>query len=266
MEHPENKAERLQKAMARKGIASRRHAENLISQGKVKVNGTVVTELGFKVSARDVIEVEGVPGAEGQAEKFVYILLHKPLGVISSVTDPRNRKTVIDVIAKDIKERVYPVGRLDYNTSGLLLLTNDGNLTFRLTHPSYGVDKTYRVLIKGTISAAALKTLQEGVLLADGLTSPAKILSVSSCKKGNNLTVVEISIHEGRNRQVRRMFEKVGHSVLELKRTAFGPIQLDDRLQPGEFRYLTKSEILSLQKAAGLMRGNGEKDLDQSED
>ncbi|NLI91726.1 MAG: rRNA pseudouridine synthase [Peptococcaceae bacterium] len=247
-----NQPERLQKAMARMGIASRRHAENLISRGLVKVNGVIVTQPGIKVTDQDRIEVKGKKIEAEDKEDFIYVLLNKPEGVICSVTDPRKRKTVIDLIRKDIPERIYPVGRLDYDTSGLLLLTNDGDLTYRLTHPGYGVEKTYEVLIKGSISSQSLKLLREGVLLEDGLTAPAKILSVRKHNKGNNLTVVEISIHEGKNRQVRRMFEKVGHPVCGLKRIALGPITLDDRMKSGEYRYLKRSEIISLKKEVGL--------------
>ncbi len=247
-------SERLQKVMARLGIASRRHAENLISLGQVKVNGTIVREPGLKVTDQDLIEVEGVQHAASTLKKkdFIYILLNKPEGVISSVNDPRQRKTVIDIIKKDIPERIYPVGRLDYDTSGLLLLTNDGELTFRLTHPSYGVEKTYLVGLKGEISSQAFKTLEEGVLLEDGLTSPSKIKSVRKNKKGNNLIFVEISIHEGKNRQVRRMFEKVGCPISSLKRIAFGPIQLDEKIKTGEYRHLIPSEVAMLKEEVGL--------------
>ncbi|RNC28050.1 MAG: Ribosomal large subunit pseudouridine synthase B [Candidatus Dichloromethanomonas elyunquensis] len=247
-----NQPERLQKAMARMGIASRRHAENLILQGLVKVNGTVVTQPGVKVTSGDKIEVQGQKKIPSDKEESVYILLNKPAGVICSVTDPQKRKTVTDLIRNEIQERLYPVGRLDYDTSGILLLTNDGDLTYRLTHPRYGVEKTYQAWITGDISPQALKLLREGVPLEDGLTSPAKILSVWKHNKGNNLSVVEISIHEGRNRQVRRMFDKTGYPVCYLKRIAFGPIKLEGEMKPGEFRRLTKSEIASLKKAVGL--------------
>jgi len=244
--------ERLQKAMARLGIASRRRAEELISQGQVKVNGVVVTQPGTKVAADDLIEVEGVQISSARPKELFYILLNKPEGVISSVADPRGRKTVIDLLGGNIAERVYPVGRLDYDTSGLLLLTNDGDLTYRLTHPSYGVEKTYRALLRSKPSPQALKTLQDGVLLEDGLTSPAKINRVQPSNKGNNLFVVEISIHEGKNRQVRRMFEKVGYPVCSLQRIAFGPLQLDKRLTTGNYRFLDESEVNSLKQQVGL--------------
>lgn len=246
-----NEPERLQKAMARLGIASRRHAEELISQGKVKVNGQTVTEPGVKVNSTDVIEVEGKHLAVSEHEKRVYILLHKPEGVVTSVTDPRGRKTVIDLLKREVQNRVYPVGRLDYDTSGLLLLTNDGELTYRLTHPRYGVEKTYRAWIKDDISPLAVKALQEGVPLDDGLTSPARIDKVAKDPKGNSLTVVEISIHEGKNRQVRRMFAQVGLKLVRLQRIALGTIRLDEGMKPGQFRYLTEAEVAILRQQAG---------------
>jgi 23S rRNA pseudouridine2605 synthase len=248
-----NEPERLQKVMARLGIASRRYAEDLISRGLVKVNGRIVKERGVKVVSTDLIEVEGIQISATEKVQNIYILLNKPEGVITSVADPRKRKTVIDILNKDVKERIYPVGRLDYDTTGVLLLTNDGNLTYRLTHPSYEVEKTYRVWIKGRITAEALETLRKGILLEDGLTSPAKIDRVEFLKKkGNLLTIVEITIHEGKNRQVRRMFEKIGYPVVSLQRIAFGTIKLDGRLKPGEYRFLSKSEVASLKKVVGL--------------
>lgn len=249
----ENKPERLQKMMARLGISSRRHAEDFISKGLVKVNGQTVLEHGKKVTFSDIIEVDGVTLSFSQHDEFVYYLLNKPEGVITSVTDPKNRKTVIELINKDIKKRVFPVGRLDYDTSGLLLLTNDGELTYRLTHPSYGVNKTYRVMLRGNISPQALTSLRDGVILDDGITSPAKITRVDSINKGNGLTSVEITIHEGRNRQVRRMFESVGHPIVCLQRIAFGPIQLDEKMKPGEFRPLCLEEVELLKKEVDLL-------------
>jgi len=243
--------ERLQKVMARLGIASRRHAEELIQKGLVKVNGQTVTTPGIKVTDLDLIEIEGSDRIF-EREKFVYILLNKPEGVISSVTDPRNRRTVTDLVCENIKDRVYPVGRLDYDTSGLLILTNDGDLTYRLTHPGFGVEKTYRVWIKKDISNGALKTLQEGVKLEDGVTSPAKIVREEAVMRGNSLPVVEITIHEGKNRQVRRMFAAVGFPVVSLQRIAFGPVKLDENMRPGEYRLLTPAEIAGLKKEVGL--------------
>jgi len=245
--------QRLQKAMAGWGIASRRHAEELIRQGLVKVNGLKVDQPGLKVMPSDIIEVNGNTYVGEKEEKcFHYFLLHKPVGVITSVTDPRGRKTVMDILGKDIPRRIYPVGRLDYDTSGLLLLTNDGELAFRLTHPSYGVEKSYRVWINGSIPKEIIEVLENGVLLEDGLTSPAKIKRVKDYKKGNGPGVVEITIHEGKNRQVRRMFAKVGYPVERLQRIAFGPIKLDRNLRAGDYRYLEKSEVRSLKRVVGL--------------
>lgn len=251
--------ERLQKAMARLGIASRRHAEDLISRGLVKVNGQAVTQLGFKVLDTDVIEVEGKQiNANKNEKREIYILLNKPEGIITSVTDPRNRKTVLDLLRKDVQDRVYPVGRLDYETSGLLLMTNDGELTYRLTHPRYGIAKTYRAWIKGSISEMALKNLREGVQLEDGITSPAKIEKVETYNQGNGLTVVEITIHEGKNRQVRRMFTAVGLKLVRLQRIALGSLRLDAKMRTGEYRFLNKDEIEALHKQVGLdSKGNG---------
>jgi len=255
-ENEKPKAERLQKVMAHLGIASRRHAEEMIRQGLVKVNGETVREPGRKVDPADKIEIRGVEYDAVARETFVYLLLYKPEGVITSVSDPRNRKTVLDLLPKDMKDRVYPVGRLDYNTSGLLLLTNDGELTFRLIHPSYGVKKTYRVWIKEKITAQAVNRLESGVDLDTGKTAPAKITriktSAEESDKGSQLTVVEITIHEGKNRQVRRMFEKVGFPVVRLQRVAFGPLQLDKTLKPGQYRMLTPMEVAALKKEAGL--------------
>lgn len=242
--------ERLQKAMARFGISSRRHAEKLISQGLVKVNGSIVKEQGTKVTPEDIIEVKGT--IINEAGTKAYILLNKPLGVITSVRDPQNRKTVIDLIKTDNNQRVYPVGRLDFDTSGLLLLTNDGELTYRLTHPSYSVDKIYRVWAEGSISEVSLEALRKGVQLEDGITLPAKINIVRQGKKGKQPAIVEITIHEGRNRQVRRMFEHIGSKVMGLERIAFGPLRLDEGLKAGRYRQLTESEVLALRKQVGL--------------
>lgn len=242
--------ERLQKVMARKGIASRRQAEQLISQGLVKINGVTVSEQGYKVSATDSIEVMG--NMTQSEEMLVYLLLNKPVNTITSVTDPQKRKTVIDLIKQDVDLRVYPVGRLDFDSSGLLILTNDGELTYRLTHPSYGVEKTYRVWIEGDISEESLNTLSKGVYLKDGLTAPASLRIVEKGKKGKERTCVEITIHEGKNRQVRRMFAKVGHPVVDLQRVAFGPLKLDNTLLPGEYRHLLESEVIALKEKVGL--------------
>lgn len=232
--------ERLQKVIAHAGVASRRKAEELIKQGKVTVNGKVVTELGLKVSPKDNIEVNGV---KIEQEEPVYFLLYKPRGVISAVSDDKNRKTVLDFFP-EINKRIYPVGRLDYDTSGLLLLTNDGEFANLLTHPKYEIEKTYIAKVKGIPSREDLKTLQKGVRLEDGLTRPAKVKFLSGDRKKNS-AIIEITIHEGRNRQVRRMFEQIGYPVLKLKRESFAFLTLHG-LTSGEYRPLTPHEVKQL--------------------
>lgn len=238
-------SERLQKVLARAGVASRRGAEDLIRQGRVRVNGRPVTEMGVQVDpARDRVVVDGRPLA---AERLTYILLHKPVGVISSARDPKGRRTVLDLVP-DAGVRLYPVGRLDYDTSGLILLTNDGELAHALTHPSRGVPKTYRALVQGRPDGSALELLTRGVALEDGLTAPARVRLLS----GNRTSAwLDITIHEGRNHQVRRMLEAVGHPVKSLTRVVMGALRLGD-LPPGEHRPLKPVEIASLYDAAGL--------------
>jgi len=232
--------ERLQKVMAHAGVASRRKCEEIISQGRVKVNGEVVTELGTKVSPDDLIEVDGQVIFQ---EKKVYLLLNKPVGYITTVDDPRGRKTVLDLI-KGVPQRIYPVGRLDYDTSGLLILTNDGDLTYALTHPSHMIDKTYRVEVQGHPSPKELARLEKGVLLDDGITAPARI---ENLQKRRDTTVFEITIYEGRNRQVRRMCEFIGYPVENLKRIKFAFIELNG-LAEGKFRFLNKEEVNKLRE------------------
>jgi pseudouridine synthase len=234
--------ERLQKVLAHAGVASRRACEELILAGKVKVNGKIVTDLGVKVDPqKSLIEVSGVKIIG--AEKKKYILLYKPIGYLSTVHDPKKRRTIMDLI-KYVPERVYPVGRLDYDTSGLLILTNDGTLTHQLIHPSHEVKKTYRVLVKGVPPGKSLGHLASGIMLEDGKTAPAE---VKLKKIENSNALLDISIHEGKKRQVRRMFDAIGHPVLRLKRIAFGPLKLD-KMKPGEWRYLTHQEINALNK------------------
>ncbi|MED1487845.1 MULTISPECIES: pseudouridine synthase [Bacillus] len=236
--------ERLQKVIAQAGIASRRKAEQLIVEGKVKVNGEVVTELGTKVSDSDKIEVEGIPV---EREEKVYFLLYKPRGVISSVRDDKGRKTVIDFFPH-VDKRIYPIGRLDYDTSGLLLLTNDGEFANLLMHPRYKIEKTYIAKLKGIPPRPALKQLEKGVELEDGMTAPAKVKFLSGDRK-KNTAIVEITIHEGRNRQVRRMFEKIGYPVLKLRRERFAFLTLQG-LNAGEFRELSPHEVKQLRELA----------------
>lgn len=221
--------------MAERGICSRRGADKLLKDGKIKVNG-LKAELGEKVNSEDIIEVEGKIVNEGIEEKK-YIILNKPKVVISAVKDDRGRKTVIDLV--DVKERIYPIGRLDYETEGLILLTNDGELFNKIIHPKSEVFKTYVAKVKGNISNENINKLIKGVELDDGPTLEAKVrlLKIDSGK-----SLVEISIREGRNRQVRRMFDKVGHRVEELERISIGDINLKD-LGRGQWRELTSKEL-----------------------
>lgn len=238
--------ERLQKYMARAGVGSRRHCEELIRQGKVKVNGKTVTELGTKVNAdTDVVEVNN-QRIQPVSGKF-YLMLNKPSGFITSVTDNFGRPTVIDLLG-GLRDRVYPVGRLDFNTEGLLLITNDGELAFRLTHPRYKVKKIYVAEVMGHPVDEVLDNLQKGVMLEDGLTAPATIKVI---KETDTTTFVEIAIHEGRKRQIRRMFDQFDHTVIFLKRTAIDGISLNN-LPLGDFRHLTEKEIDSLFRAVRL--------------
>ncbi|HEX8230328.1 MAG TPA: pseudouridine synthase [Chloroflexia bacterium] len=249
--------ERLQKILAQAGIASRRAAEELIAAGRVTVNGEVVKEMGVRADpASDTIAVDGKPlkpqAGSGRAQKFVYIALNKPLGVVSTVKDPEGRPTVLTLLAAaKLTEqglRLYPVGRLDTDSTGLLLLTNDGDLTFRLTHPRYEVDKEYQVIVRGRPNGEAITKLREGVMIEGGLTAPAKV-DVLNRNEGN--TSLRITIREGRKRQVRLMCAAIGHPVLELTRVRFGPIELGD-LQPGKWRNLAVHEAHALRKAVKL--------------
>lgn len=232
--------ERLQKVIAHAGFASRRKAEQLIVDGQVKVNGKVVTELGLKVAQSDRVEVNGIPV---EREEPVYYLLYKPRGVISSVKDDKGRKVVTDFLP-DIKQRVYPVGRLDYDTSGLLLLTNDGELANLLMHPRNEIEKVYVAKVKGIPVREKIKSLEKGIMLEDGKTAPAKVTVLSSDKK-KQTTIIEITIHEGRNRQVRRMLEAIGHPVLKLKREKYGSLTLQG-INVGDARELTPHEVKQL--------------------
>ncbi len=227
------KLERLQKVMAKSGIGSRRKNEELIKKGKVKVNGQIVTVPGTKVSFDDLIEVDGRPIS---IEKKIYICLNKPVGVVTTLNDPQGRKTVIDLL-KGIKQRVYPVGRLDIDTHGLLILTNDGDLAYRLTHPKYEINKTYIVSVYRTPSDKALNHIEKGVNLEDGPTAPCKIERLNASG-----SLLQITIHEGRNRQIRRLFEYIGHSVCDLQRVKIGPLTLGN-LQKGKWRFLTPNEV-----------------------
>ncbi len=237
--------ERLQKIISQAGIASRRHAEELITAGRVTVNGRVVVELGTKVEpGRDVVAVDGRPVA---GEDKFYVLLNKPRGVVTTLSDPRGRKTVSELVA-DLPARLYPVGRLDYNTEGLLILTNDGELTHALTHPSHGIDKTYVTTVVGRPSEEKLDRLRLGITLEDGVTAPARVRLTGYDLETNTATLT-IVIHEGRNRQIRRMCQAIGHPVEKLKRTAFAFLTLEG-VGRGRYRHLEREEVDRLRRLA----------------
>ena len=234
---PAADGERLQKVLARVGLGSRRVCEELIGEGRVTVDGAVA-ELGCRVNVESArIEVDGAP--VGVRPGLVYYLLNKPAGVVTTASDPHDRPTVVDLVPDD--PRVFPVGRLDAQTEGLLLLTNDGDLAHRLTHPSFGVDKEYLAEVEGRPSPAAVRRLREGVVLEDGRTAPARAVLVEA-------SVLRITIHEGRNRQVRRRGEAVGHPVARLVRTRIGPL-VDRSLAPGSHRTLVAEEMQALRRA-----------------
>lgn len=230
---------RINKYIASCGVASRRKAEELINAGRVKVNGKIINELSFQVDENnDRVEVdEKLIGLE---ERLVYIMLNKPEGYVTTVKDQFDRKSVIDLV-KDVGERVYPIGRLDYETSGLLLLTNDGDLTYKLTHPKHKVDKTYIATLKGIPTLNEMKNFEKGLYIEDYKTAPAKI-KVLKKNEEKNYCVCEIKIHEGRNRQVRKMCRAINHPVMNLRRKAMGKIVLKD-VEIGQYRYLTQEEI-----------------------
>lgn len=230
---------RLQKYLAQCGVASRRGAEQIIKDGRVAVNGVVVTEMGIKLKKGEKVTVDGQV-VKPEKNKY-YILLNKPSGVLSSVKDDRGRDCVVNLI-EGIDARLYPVGRLDYDTTGLLLLTNDGDFMQKVTHPSFEIWKTYRAVVRGVPTETDVKRFAEGLMLDDGKTLPA-VLDVVGYK-GNN-AIVEVSIREGRNRQVRRMMERIGHPVNSLTRISFGSLELGD-LKPGKWRHVRPEEIARL--------------------
>ena len=236
---------RLQRYLAASGIASRRRSEELIVAGLVRVNGRVVRELGTSVESGDVVEYGGRIVAP--ALEAAYIVMNKPVGVVTTMRDPEGRRTIADVLRRQGWERrVVPVGRLDYDTSGVLLLTDDGALSHILTHPRFGVEKTYRATLRGRLTPDQVAELQHGMKLDDGAAQPAR-LRVVSAQRGTSS--VDLTIHEGRNRQVRRMFEELGHPVIGLTRLRFGPIALGS-LAPGEVRNATAREISALRVIA----------------
>lgn len=234
--------ERLQKVMAHAGVASRRKSEGIIEEGRVKVNGKVVTELGTKVSVNDEITVDEIPLTR---EQKIYILLNKPRETISTVDDPKDRDTVVDMI-QGIEERIYPVGRLDWDTTGALLLTNDGELSHKLTHPSFEFPKTYVVKANGHMHKKKGNILAKGIKVDGKMTAPAKV-SILSYDARTNTTMVRITLHEGRNHQVKNMFKEMGHPVEKLTREKFGFLSVDN-MQSGEWRFLTPHEVKQLEQ------------------
>ncbi|PWG00796.1 pseudouridine synthase [Levilactobacillus bambusae] len=234
--------ERLQKVLAHAGVASRRQSEQLIASGHVKVNGQVVTELGVKVGLHDEIAVDNIPIA---AEEPIYILLNKPRGVVSTANDEKGRKTVLDCI-EGVSQRIYPVGRLDYDTSGLLLLTNDGQLANELTHPKYGVEKDYVAKVEGIPSNDDMKALRQGVVVEGKQTAPAKA-KLRSSDKEKKTAIVSLTLHEGRNHQVKNMLAAVGHPVVKLTREKYAFLTLAG-VQSGDFRRLNPKEVQELKR------------------
>ena len=243
----ENPGERLARFLAHAGVASRRHAEQLIAAGRVQVNGVIIREQGSRIDPnRDVVRVDGK--VVQSASEHVYLLLHKPVGYLCTASDPQGRPTVLDLLSPEMRAlRVYPVGRLDYDTSGLLLLTNDGDFALRLTHPRYELEKCYEALVQGVPAYAALRALRQGVTITEDngrryKTTPAR---ASTLRQSGENTWLELRIHEGRKRQVRRMLAAVGLTVLTLKRAAIGELTLG-KLSSGQWRHLTDEEIEKL--------------------
>ncbi len=236
--------ERLQKVIAAAGVASRRKAEQLIQEGKVKVNGTVVTEMGFKVSGEDEILVNNKPIRK---EEKVYYLLNKPKQHISAVSDDKGRKTVMDCFP-GVKERIFPVGRLDYDTTGLLLMTNDGEFANAMMHPRYHLEKTYEVAVDGVLTDHMIHMLERGIELEDGKTLPAKVYLLSRFE-GKKKTVLQITIREGRNREIKRMMEFFHCTVTRLNRIQYGFLDLG-QLHQGQYRKLRMYEVKKLMKMA----------------
>jgi 23S rRNA pseudouridine2605 synthase len=240
--------ERLQKILSQASVASRRAAEKLIVSGRVSVNGRVVTELGSRADpAQDMIAVDGKTVHPEGAR--IYIILNKPVGYVTTLKDPQGRPVVTDLL-KGVKERVYPVGRLDYNTEGLLLLTNDGELANLLAHPRHEVEKEYMVRVRGAVTPEQLRHLGTGVDMDDGRSAPAAVKMV---RESENNSWLSITIHEGRYRQVRRMCDAVGLSVVRLKRTRYGILETGE-MKPGEFRFLTPAEVDGLRALCKLSK------------
>lgn len=236
---------RLQKYLALCGVASRRSAEGIITEGRVTVNGEKITELGTKVTDGDVVCVDGIE--QKPEHKKLYIMLNKPTGFVTTVSDEQDRPTVMDLLG-DVPARVYPVGRLDFNTEGLLLLTNDGDFTYKITHPKHKLDKTYEVLVTGKAKQNAIRMMETGLFIDGRKTAPA---NVGVAEAGKASALLTITIHEGRNRQVRKMCQAVGFKVLSLKRVYEGGLNLGN-LPLGKWRHLSPAEV-------GLILKNAER-------
>jgi 23S rRNA pseudouridine2605 synthase len=245
---------RLQKYLAHAGVASRRAAEELITRGRVRVNGKPVTKLGTLVADGDRVEVDGRPIETATAPR--YLVLHKPPKVMTTMADPGGRRTVASLVPRDFG-RVVPVGRLDYDTSGVLLMTDDGDLAYVLTHPKFGVEKTYRAVVRGKLQAEDVRALLAGIKLEGERSQPAKLRVVRTSGLSSE---VDLTIHEGKNRQVRRMFEATDHEVLSLVRLRFGPLSLGD-LPVGHWREATEREVSALRRVGQEARA----DLDARE-
>ena len=235
--------ERLQKYLAQCGVASRRKCEELILQGRVQVNGVTVTELGTKINPeKDKIKFDGKDIK--QAKKLVYILLNKPIGYVTTADDQFGRDTVLDLVK--VKERIVPVGRLDMYTSGALILTNDGDFVYQVTHPKHEIEKTYTVTIKGIVQNSEVEQLRNGIKIDDYITKPARV-KILKTDTEKDISRLEITIHEGKNRQVRKMCEAVGRKVLALHRSKIGEIGVKD-IELGKWRYLTANEVQQILK------------------
>lgn len=237
---------RINKFLARSGVASRRQAELFVAQGRVKINGKTISELAVQVDeTKDIVELDDKPVSPAMGA--IYLMLNKPPGYLVSSKDPHHDKLVTALLG-EYKGKVFPVGRLDFESAGLLLFTNDGELAFRLSHPRFGVEKTYEAVIAGCISSQELANLDKGIVLDDGPTAPTHSVLVSTTK---TTCVIHITLHEGRKRQVRRMFEKIGFPVIHLKRIEFGGLKLDN-LKEGKFVKLKASDVKKLQQQVGL--------------
>ncbi len=238
--------QRINRILSQAGVTSRRNADELIRNGRIMLNGQRVLEMGVKAEwGRDSIRLDGreIPGPR---DRF-YIILNKPFGYISSLNDPEGRPVITDLI-KDIPRRLYPVGRLDFDSLGLLLMTDDGDFSYRLTHPKYHVPKTYKVTVSGTVTPEALENLRQGVKLDDGYSGNSK---ASLIRQKGDRSVIRVTVYQGRNRMVRRMMEGIGCNVIQLMRTGFGSLEIGN-LKVGKYRYLTEDEVNDLKQMVGI--------------